>query len=121
MGVVRKIDTERFELKNPNRTVYLWVDKKRGAKDISAGSGEIPVRGELPYHTHTVEEVMFIYRGEGIAVIDGETFPIVPETMVFVRPGVKHQFKNTGSEPLIFAWFYAPPGSEQALYTMVNK
>ena len=44
--------------------------------------------------------------------------PLEPETMVFVPPGVEHQFKNNGSEPLRFVFFYAPPGPEQAIRTI---
>jgi mannose-6-phosphate isomerase-like protein (cupin superfamily) len=84
------------------------------AKNVSGGTVEIPVKSEIPYHVHDKEEeIMFIYKGEGVAVIEGDTFPLEPETMVFIPPGVKHQFKNTGSGPLSFAFFYAPPGPEQ--------
>jgi mannose-6-phosphate isomerase-like protein (cupin superfamily) len=84
------------------------------AKNVSGGTVEIPVKSEIPYNVHDKEEeIMFIYKGEGVAVIEGDTFPLEPETMVFIPPGVKHQFKNTGSGPLSFAFFYAPPGPEQ--------
>jgi mannose-6-phosphate isomerase-like protein (cupin superfamily) len=119
--VFTKKDALLFELENPSRTAFLWLDRKRGAKNMSSGTAEVPINSELPYHTHKVEELMFIYKGTGVAVIDRETFPLAPETMVFIPPGVKHQFKNTGSEPLAFAFFYAPPGPEQALYNMVKK
>lgn len=81
-----KKDTERFDLKNPDRNVLLWVDKKRGAKKISAGTAEVPVNSELPYHAHEVEEITFIYKGKGVAVIERPTSPLKPETMVFVPP-----------------------------------
>ena len=64
---------------------------------------------------------MFIYKGKGEAVIEGQTFPLAPETMVFVPPGVKHVFKNTGSEPLTFTWCFAPPGAEQAIREWAKK
>lgn len=114
--VFTKDDALRFDLKNPDREVFLWVDKNREAKNISAGTGEVPVNGEFLYHSHDVEEIMFIYRGEGVALVEGETFRLEPETMVFMPPGVKHQFRNTGREPLAFAFFYAPPGPEQVYY-----
>lgn len=120
--VLTKKDTIRFELKEPpDVTAYLWLDEKRGTKNISMGSCEIPVNRENIYHTHEVEEIMFIYKGKGVAVIDGETFPLEPETLVFAPPGVKHQLKNTGAETLTFAFFYAPPGPEQSLYNRAKK
>jgi mannose-6-phosphate isomerase-like protein (cupin superfamily) len=101
--IFRKKDAISVDLKNPTRTAYLYVDKHTGAKNISGGSADIPVNSELPYHAHeNEEEIMFIYRGKGVLVVEGETFPLEPETMVFVPPGLKHTFKNTGTEPLIF-------------------
>ena len=119
--VFTRKDAVRADLKNPDRTVYLCVDKQRGAKNVSGGTAEIPVNGENPYHTHEVEEVMLIYKGKGVVIVEGETFPVEPETMVFIPPEVKHQFKNTGPEPLLFAFFYAPPGPEQAVYTLGGR
>ena len=36
--VVSKNEAEYFELENPSRFVYLFVDKKCGAKDISGST-----------------------------------------------------------------------------------
>jgi len=119
--VFTKKDTITVKAENPTRIVSLWVDKERGAKNVSGGTAEIPVGSELPYHTHEVEELMFIYKGKGEAVIEGQTSPLAPETMVFTPPGVKHTFKNTGSEPLTFAFFYAPPGAEQLIREWAKK
>ena len=119
--VFTKKDAVRFDLKDPERTVYLWIDKECGAKDISGSTAEIPVNGELAYHSHEVEEIMLILRGKGVATVVEETYPLEPETMVFVPPGVKHKFRNTGSEPLAFAFFYAPPGIEQVYRRMASK
>jgi mannose-6-phosphate isomerase-like protein (cupin superfamily) len=112
--VFAKKDAFHAEMKNPSRNTHIWVDHEKGAKNISGGSCDIPVGSELPYHVHEKEEeIMFIYKGKGVVVVEGETFPLEPETMVFIPPGLKHTFKNTGSELLSFAFFYAPAGPEQ--------
>jgi len=119
---VRKREAISIDLKVPNRTAYVYVDKEMGAKNISAGSADIPVNSEIPYHFHDNEEkIMFINRGNGELVIEGETFPLEPETMVFVPPRLKHQFKNTGIETLSFAFFYSPAGPEQSLRKLAGK
>ena len=41
--------------------------------------------------------------------------------MVFVPPGLKHTFKNTGNEPLRFAFFYSPAGPEQNIRIQASK
>lgn len=114
--VFTKKDAFRVELKNPERHAHIWIDGERGARNLSGGTTDIPVGSELPYHVHEdEEEIMFIYRGKGVAVIEGETFSIEVETMVFVPPGLRHTFRNTGTEMLSFAFFYAPPGPEQKI------
>ncbi len=110
--------------KNPERTIYVYVDKECGAKNMCGGSCDIPVNSELTYHTHDKEEeIMFIYKGKGVLVIEGETepVPIEPETMVFVPPGLKHLFRNTGSEPLSFAFFYSPGDPAQKIRERKKK
>jgi mannose-6-phosphate isomerase-like protein (cupin superfamily) len=120
--VFRKKDVFSAEMKDPDRTAYVWVDGEQGAKNISAGSADIPVNGGLPYHIHDKEEeVMFVYKGTGVLIVEGESIPLEPETMVFMPPGLEHQFKNTGSEPLSFVWFYAPPGPEQKVRMMGKR
>jgi mannose-6-phosphate isomerase-like protein (cupin superfamily) len=117
-----KKDAFRAELKNPERAAHIWIDKEKGANNLSGGSVDIPAGSELPYHAHEKEEeMMFIYEGRGTAVIEGESFPLEPETMVFVPPGIKHTFKNTGKGPLRFTFFYAPPGPEQNIRILASK
>lgn len=120
--LVKKTECLVAKAKDPERTLYLYVDKETGAKNLSGGSADIPVNSELPYHSHeSEEEIMFIYRGKGQLVVEGETFELVPETMVFIPKGLKHTFKNTGEEPLSFCFFYAPPGPEQNIRKMVTE
>ena len=119
--VVTKKDTISATAENPTRTVRLWMDKEFGAKNMSVGTCELSVDGELAYHTHDAEELMFVYKGTGEAVVGGQTFAVGPETLVFAPPGVEHKFKNTGSEPLVFTFSYAPPGTEQAIREWAEK
>ena len=120
--VFAKKDAFRAELKDPKRIAHIWIDKEKGANNLSGGSVDIPSGSELPYHLHEKEEeMMFIYKGKGMAVIEGDPFPLEPETMVFVPPGVRHTFKNTGNEPLCFTFFYAPAGPEQNIRVQASK
>ncbi len=120
--VFTKKDAFRVELKNPERNAHIWIDAERGAKHLSGGTTDIPVGSELPYHVHeNEEEIMFIYQGKGVALIEGESFHLEPEMMVFVPPGLKHTFRNTGTEMLSFAFFYAPPGPEQNIRKLAGK
>lgn len=70
----------------------------------------IPPGGEIGKETHEhVEQTLYFQSGNGEAMLNDETFPIGPGDVVVVTPGTKHNFKNTGNEPLKVATVYAPP------------
>jgi mannose-6-phosphate isomerase-like protein (cupin superfamily) len=70
----------------------------------------IPVRGEIgaEVHDHNDQILSFI-RGRGEAQVGGETKPVVPGDVVVVPAGTKHNFVNTGEEPLVLSTVYGPP------------
>lgn len=70
----------------------------------------IPPGGEIGEETHEhVEQTLYFQTGNGEGMLNDETFVIGPGDVVVVTPGTKHNFKNTGNEPLKVATVYAPP------------
>lgn len=70
----------------------------------------IPPGGEIGEETHAhVEQTLYFQSGTGEAMLNSETYPIVPGDVVVVTPGTRHNFKNTGTEDLKVATVYAPP------------
>lgn len=70
----------------------------------------IPPGGEIGEETHDhVEQTLYFHSGHGEGMLDGETFPVQTGDVVIVTPGTRHNFKNTGEEPLKIATVYAPP------------
>ncbi|KPL11964.1 hypothetical protein AMJ85_02435 [candidate division BRC1 bacterium SM23_51] len=58
--------------------------------------------GRTPFHAHPWEHEVFVLEGKGVVVTEvGET-PVGPEQAVFVAPGEKHCFRNTGEGDLCF-------------------
>jgi mannose-6-phosphate isomerase-like protein (cupin superfamily) len=70
----------------------------------------IPVGGEIgaEVHEHNDQILSFI-AGQGEARVGGETKPVVPGDVVVVPAGTKHNFVNTGDEPLVLTTLYGPP------------
>jgi mannose-6-phosphate isomerase-like protein (cupin superfamily) len=56
-----------------------------------------------------VDQTLVFVSGEGDAVLEGEREPVTPGHLVFVPAGTRHNFVNTGSEPLKLWTIYAPP------------
>jgi quercetin dioxygenase-like cupin family protein len=48
-----------------------------------------------------VEEAMFLCQGQGLAVLDDETFPVQAPVTLLAPPGVKHGFINNSSAPMV--------------------
>src|SRR5512137_2331769 len=70
---------------------------------------DIPPGGEIGMETHdNVEQTLFFLSGQGEAILDGKKHPIGGGHVVVVTPGTKHNFVNTGKEPLKVYTRYAP-------------
>lgn len=73
----------------------------------------IPPGGEIGDEVHKdTDQVLAFVDGQGEAILDGERSPIGPNDLVFVRAGTRHNFVNTGDEPLRLLTIYAPPEHE---------
>ena len=73
----------------------------------------IPPGGEIGDEVHNdTDQVLAFVDGRGEAILDGERSPIGPNDLVFVRAGTRHNFVNTGNEPLRLLTVYAPPEHE---------
>jgi mannose-6-phosphate isomerase-like protein (cupin superfamily) len=70
----------------------------------------IPTGGEIGEEVHDhVDQVLAFVEGRGEAILDGETGPVGPGSLVFVPAGTRHNFRNTGDSPLRLWTVYAPP------------
>lgn len=70
----------------------------------------IPPGGEVGEEIHKyTEQTLFFLSGSGIGMLNDKKFPIVPGDVVVVVPGTKHNFWNTGNQPLKIYTVYAPP------------
>jgi len=54
-------------------------------------------------HVHKVQEqVYYVLEGEGVLTLDDERHLMRPHDYVYVPPGVRHSFTNTGLAGLVF-------------------
>jgi mannose-6-phosphate isomerase-like protein (cupin superfamily) len=56
-----------------------------------------------------VDQTLVFVAGEGQAILDGVTSPVVSNSLYFVPAGTRHNFVNTGSGPVKLYTIYAPP------------
>jgi len=70
----------------------------------------IPPGGEIGEEVHEhVDQVLIFVEGKGDAILEGERKPIDENDLVFVKAGSRHNFINTGPDPLRLVTIYAPP------------
>jgi quercetin dioxygenase-like cupin family protein len=64
-------------------------------------------------HVHKVQEqVYYVLEGEGVLTLDKERHLMRPHDYVYVPPGVRHSFTNTGTAGLVFLVVTTPADDE---------
>jgi quercetin dioxygenase-like cupin family protein len=64
-------------------------------------------------HVHKVQEqVYYVLEGEGILTLDDTRNLMRPHDYVYVPPGVRHSFTNTGTAGLVFLVVTTPADDE---------
>ena len=69
-----------------------------------------PRGGQVPWHNQEQEELYFIVSGSGEACLGEERRSLSAGQAAYIPPRVFHQLTNTGDEPLIMIYVYAPGG-----------
>jgi mannose-6-phosphate isomerase-like protein (cupin superfamily) len=70
----------------------------------------IPVGGEIGEETHDgTDQILTFVSGVGEAVVSGRTKQVAQGDLVVVPAGRKHNFRNTGANPLVLYTVYGPP------------
>jgi mannose-6-phosphate isomerase-like protein (cupin superfamily) len=60
------------------------------------------------------DQVLLAVEGSGVSVLEGERRPFEAGYVVLVPQGTKHNFINTGNEPLRLVTLYGPPDHRPA-------
>ena len=70
----------------------------------------IPPGGEIGEEVHEdTDQILTFVSGTGRAIVAGSSKQVVQGDLVVVPAGTKHNFKNTGQNPLILYTVYGPP------------
>ena len=68
----------------------------------------IPPDGEIGEEVHEVDQILTFVSGTGKAIISGSEKAVAQGDLVVVPAGKKHNFLNTGQNPLIPYTVYGP-------------
>ncbi|MBI4004069.1 MAG: cupin domain-containing protein [Candidatus Omnitrophica bacterium] len=94
--------------------IVIKVDPRRTGAAFAMGTESLAPGAVLPVHRHfSQDEVLFIYKGQGRATLEGKSMTVLPGTMLYVPRQAWHGLRNTGTGLLQFTWTAAPPGIEE--------
>jgi mannose-6-phosphate isomerase-like protein (cupin superfamily) len=68
----------------------------------------VPPGGEIGEEVHEVDQILTFVSGVGEALVSGDKRKVAQGDLVVVPAGRKHNFINTGPNPLVLYTVYAP-------------
>lgn len=92
------------------RSFRYLVNEDAGCFDMTQFIG-IVQPSKAPFHSHTYDEVGYILAGEGIAHVDGRSFPLQAGSCFHLPPDEVHCIENTGMGPMRILGVFHPSGS----------
>lgn len=113
-GFVLQPDEGETYFVRENTPITIKISKKtHKVESISICTEEIPPQSSIPIHKHLNEDEMFYFhQGSGAFILDDREFSVSMGSTALVLKGTWHGFKNTGNEPVLFTFGYAPAGFE---------
>jgi mannose-6-phosphate isomerase-like protein (cupin superfamily) len=114
----RTTDKERAMTNDGDRVDILEAARNNEAFRREVLTGEhsqvvvmaIPPGGEIGEEVHPeTDQLLLFVDGSGEARLNGVASAVGPNDLVFVRSGARHNFVNTGDDPLRLITVYAPP------------
>ena len=82
--------------------VRWLIGSDDGAPNFAMRQFEVQPGGRRPRHAHPFEHEVYVLSGSGVAVEGDTEHPLRQGDFVYVAPDELHQFRNTGSEPMLF-------------------
>lgn len=91
--------------KSPDFRRVLWTGKRTQLVIMT-----IPAGGEIGEEVHEdIDQILTFVSGTGEAQVAGEKREVAQGDLVVVPAGTKHNFVNTGPNPLVLYTVYGPP------------
>ena len=102
MKVIHYTDVQAEEVEQGAKGVRIrWIiTEATGARNFVMRHFEIAPGGYTPHHAHGWEHEVFILEGQGAIKGDEGEKPFIKGDVIFLPPGERHQFLNTGTAPL---------------------
>ena len=81
-------------------SIRWLITDKDGAPNFSMRHFQIGPGGHTPLHDHAWEHEVFILSGQGVVSGAAGDEAFKPGDVIYMPPEEKHNFRNTGTEPV---------------------
>ena len=119
MIIARSNEAKGFVTPAPHKRelkVLISPSLQEDVEGLAVGMTILHPGESSSFHSHEAEcETWIVVAGHGEVRVGNERQPVGPETVVFLKPNIKHQITNTGQSPLRMFWIYTPPGGEKSI------
>jgi quercetin dioxygenase-like cupin family protein len=89
---------------------YLLGPQNCATRNLTFGLAEFPGGTLAAAHTHdTQEEILYTLSGLGALLAGEQEVCMEPGVAVFIPPGLAHQIRVDGTEPLKVVTLFSPP------------
>ncbi|GFZ99772.1 hypothetical protein GCM10011359_30790 [Nesterenkonia alkaliphila] len=116
-GNVQHFTIEDIAKDTPDFRRVLWTGEHAQVVIMTIPPGE-EIGDEV--HEHG-DQILTFLAGTGHADLSGETHPIEAGDQCAVPAGARHNFRNTGDEPLVLYTIYSPPEEHAAEAAFATK
>ncbi len=89
---------------------YLLGPQNSRTRNLVFGLAEFPGGTLAAAHAHQAEEeILYILSGQGAIIAGDQETRLEPGVAVFIPPGLSHQIRADGAEPLKLVTVFSPP------------
>lgn len=97
------VKKEEMHLDGIKNSKMQWlIAEKDGAEHFFMRMVIIGTDGIVPLHNHPYVHEIYVVKGNGAVLLEGEEKPMKEGDFVFVEGDLVHGFKNTGTDDLKF-------------------
>ena len=88
-------------------------EERGGIKEISCSQVFLYPGSQTDYHIDEKPELMYVVKGRGVAICDGQETEIETDDVMWVPAGERHQLKNPGNTMMKLLTAYVPGRSHK--------
>lgn len=115
-GLVLQVGEGERRVRRTNGVPFIFkVDRLNGGSpELVMGYEDLAPGFVIPPHHHPgADEILFIHRGSGVAILDERETPVTAGATIYIPRNVRVSLRNTGADSMALAFFFSRPGFDQ--------